>query len=469
MSLFEPIKNKCLFGHVVDDKLTLFRSFNLQKTAIEFLITEKPTFANKIFEQFKKIKYFDIESKKIIKVYVEKITPEIITKFSFDSFFDPDRFEWDVPLALPPNLFIKSCTKRSSNASLKKNNFTDTIFENLRPLTEQMQKYSKLGDEVVCSKVEVEGRPFDLFVDARKGGFGCLLKFEKEKGSGSCKKVFKAVVLNKRKIVALALTDLRAVCNERGEILAYPMKIAMQEHLIQEQLKRHPKIPGLIKIYYFSYFYFNEIPYQAIVMKYCKDGDLLNQLNNHTFTSSQLVKIVIQLANTINKFHIINFIHRDVKVDNFFIHEGQAYLGDFGFSCSLNHIPSGYCGTPQYLAPELLKPSFDASSPLEYSKASDIYAFGVALWVIFYLRYPPLSEAMDNLDKTEKNKFRNKVKRIYDLHQKQLPLPDPMIEPLKFILLWTTRFNPIERPEASEIVQFFQNKKIKIIEDLSKI
>lgn len=48
-------------------------------------------------------------------------------------------------------------------------------------------------------------------------------------------------------------------------------------------------------------------------------------------------------------------IHRDIKPENFLLFEdGTLKMADFGWSNFKNSIRSTYCGTPDYLAPEMI-------------------------------------------------------------------------------------------------------------------
>ena len=70
--------------------------------------------------------------------------------------------------------------------------------------------------------------------------------------------------------------------------------------------------------------------------------------------------------------------HRDIKLDNLVYHEHSNTLKiiDFGFAMSLKEPLKNLCGTPNFMAPEIVLGR-------EYNGApADIWACGVVLYVI---------------------------------------------------------------------------------------
>ncbi|RIB23965.1 kinase-like domain-containing protein [Gigaspora rosea] len=85
------------------------------------------------------------------------------------------------------------------------------------------------------------------------------------------------------------------------------------------------------------------------------------------------------IASDLRLIHSYNIIHCDLHSDNIFQNDiHNAYIGDLGFASSVNKTlskKSGIYGTLPYVAPEVLRGS-------SFTKASDIYSFGMIMWEI---------------------------------------------------------------------------------------
>ena len=118
--------------------------------------------------------------------------------------------------------------------------------------------------------------------------------------------------------------------------------------------------PNVLKVYE----YFEDERNYYIVMEYCKDGDLYDELKAiGKFDEENSGKIMGQLFSGISYIHRKNVIHRDIKLDNILISEKSKEICikiiDFNIATfSMGKRLSKITGTPNYIAPEVIKESY---------------------------------------------------------------------------------------------------------------
>ena len=100
--------------------------------------------------------------------------------------------------------------------------------------------------------------------------------------------------------------------------------------------------------------------YLYLIVDYCEGGDLLYQLLiKRTFSERQAKFYIAELILAIEHLHMNDIFYRDLKPENILIdREGHIKLADFGLSkenVGENDIAPSFCGSPAYLAPEMLK------------------------------------------------------------------------------------------------------------------
>lgn len=103
--------------------------------------------------------------------------------------------------------------------------------------------------------------------------------------------------------------------------------------------------------------------------------------------------ILVVLAETIQYLHSLDYVHRDIKLDNTMIDDdGNLKLIDFGLAeyISADKLLSRHIGTPYYMAPELHENSAKILGS-ELPKA-DVFALGVMAFILVY-GCPPFEEA----------------------------------------------------------------------------
>ena len=103
------------------------------------------------------------------------------------------------------------------------------------------------------------------------------------------------------------------------------------------------------------------------------------------------LEIFLKICDAMAYAHSRNVLHRDLKPENIMLGRfGAVYVLDWGLAASLpegrDTIQSPTCGTPRYIAPEVLNHQ-------PYGKAADVYQMGLILFELVYLRHAyPLAD-----------------------------------------------------------------------------
>ncbi|XP_063379600.1 cAMP-dependent protein kinase catalytic subunit gamma-like [Cydia fagiglandana] len=123
--------------------------------------------------------------------------------------------------------------------------------------------------------------------------------------------------------------------------------------------------------------------YVYLLVPFAEGGELFSLLKKLGVLSEPLAQFYsAQIVLALEYLHHCDVIHRDVKPENILITKtGYLKLGDFGFSKILKNRAWTLCGTPEYLAPEIIKSK-------GYSYSVDWWAFGVLVFEL-NVGYPP--------------------------------------------------------------------------------
>uniref|UniRef100_A0A915PTS5 Protein kinase C n=1 Tax=Setaria digitata TaxID=48799 RepID=A0A915PTS5_9BILA len=123
------------------------------------------------------------------------------------------------------------------------------------------------------------------------------------------------------------------------------------------------------------------------VMEYSMGGDLMRHIHDDIFTEERSCFYAACVLLGLEFLHANNIIYRDLKLDNLLLdREGYVKLADFGLckeGMGPNDRTSTFCGTPEFLAPEVLTES-------SYTRAIDWWGLGVLIFEML-VGEPPFS------------------------------------------------------------------------------
>lgn len=187
-------------------------------------------------------------------------------------------------------------------------------------------------------------------------------------GQGTFAKVYYARDLTTGQSVAIKMIDKEKV-----------LRIGLMDQIKREisimRIVRHPNVLQLFKVMATrSKIYF--------VLEYAKGGELFNKLAKGKLSEDAARKYFHQLITAVDYCHSRGVYHRDLKPENLLMDECETLrVSDFGLSAlteskwqdGLLHTA---CGTPAYVAPEVL-------SRKGYNGAkADVWSCGVILFVL---------------------------------------------------------------------------------------
>jgi len=163
--------------------------------------------------------------------------------------------------------------------------------------------------------------------------------------------------------------------------VVYAMKILQKKKIVAKNQIDHTKSerkilqalqhPFLMKLR----FAFQTDSKLYLVLDYYRGGELFFHLKRRRkFTEAEAKLFVAEVALALGHLHSLDIIYRDLKPENILLHEsGHICLTDFGLSKDVDPVsPEAhtFCGTPEYLAPEILK-------KMGHGKAVDWWSLGI--------------------------------------------------------------------------------------------
>jgi serine/threonine protein kinase len=124
---------------------------------------------------------------------------------------------------------------------------------------------------------------------------------------------------------------------------------------------------------------FEDEHFVYIIMELCEGQTMMEELKIKGRLGDDEARIILlQLLLAVEHLHANHVIHRDLKLGNLFLKAGPTVkLGDFGLATLVygeDDRKRTICGTPNYIAPEILD-----GGERGHSYEVDIWSFGVIM------------------------------------------------------------------------------------------
>eukprot|EP00124_Ichthyophonus_hoferi_P004160 Ihof_evm1s425 gene=Ihof_evmTU1s425 len=203
-------------------------------------------------------------------------------------------------------------------------------------------------------------------------------------GRGGFSEVVKAEERKTHKKYAIKIVEKRG-CVKDMAVIENEIKVMKAVH--------HERCVNLHQFYRLGDHYY-------LVLDLLKGGELFDRIaQKGSFAEDNARQLVGQILEGVVYLHSMGITHRDLKPENILLtnKEGEVdsiKISDFGFSkIKGNDIADNYmrtqCGTPYYMAPEVIKRS-------TYTDAVDMWSLGVITFVLL-CGYPPFSDPDENM------------------------------------------------------------------------
>ncbi|XP_063415280.1 serine/threonine-protein kinase DCLK2-like isoform X1 [Mytilus trossulus] len=180
-----------------------------------------------------------------------------------------------------------------------------------------------------------------------------------------------------------------------------------------------------------------------LVMEYVRGGDLFDAISTSTkYTERDASTMIHNLASALKYLHKLNIVHRDIKPENLLVthHADQTKslkLGDFGLATYCNETLFTVCGTPTYVAPEIL-------TEVGYSVEVDVWAAGIILYILL-CGFPPFVSDTNNTEEL----FDKVIEGHFEF---SAPYWDDVSDSAKNLINQMLDINPESRLTAEEVM-----------------
>jgi cGMP-dependent protein kinase len=385
-NLTESILSKEVSLTFEADWENILKSLKLGSTVDRDNFYDRITLMNRIpiFSSLSESKLFQIAHRMIIEEYQPNVL--IVQEGTYsDKFYiiKTGKVKMTKKKKLIRELEVGSCFGEDSvlTGLVKNSTITTTEFTQLFVLSKASM--SDITDQALMKHLERLYALQDVDVNIEN------LYFLKTLGQGRYGKVL--LVHNKKNLYAIKYGVIKEICS-KSNLIKYFLN---EKNLMM--MTDNPFIIKLVKTLRNKHFLFFLLEFiDGITLKTYLDKK--NQLSDNSYQEVRFYGGCLYIA--IHYLHKKGIIHRDIKPENCMIdRNGYLKLIDFGVAKHLNHNEQSktLCGTPYYVAPEVILGK-------GYSFSADYWSIAVTLFEILYGRVP----------------FGHKCKNVLEIYQEIL-------------------------------------------------
>ncbi|KYQ57328.1 Serine/threonine-protein kinase Chk2 [Trachymyrmex zeteki] len=231
---------------------------------------------------------------------------------------------------------------------------------------------------------------FYIFVSANAHETACELPLQLKQryvigrrlGTGACGEVRLLFKKDGSETFAIKVIQKNYFSTGTGNILNNPANVRNEVEILRKL--KHPCIIPLKDI-------FDTPEVMYIILELMEGGELFDRIRSRKKLSESCAKLIFyQVVHAVNYLHRQGITHRDLKPENILLKDNSenplVKVSDFGMSkfVDAQTMMRTFCGTPMYVAPEILATNGRSS----YTNQVDVWSLGVILYVSLSGRVP---------------------------------------------------------------------------------
>lgn len=304
---------------------------------------------------------------------IKGLSPDQEIERNFSAGNDHDRDSWcnaimETAIRLPPNSTSNSCNNshlqipNQTTTAMTHSAITNNNFSQNPNISQQQQQHQSMTNATtpfnfgMGGKLEYVQQPkkmclddFNLIKLIGRGSWGKVM-LSREKSTGC---LYAIKILKKQVIISQ---------NEVGHTLTESRVLRTTNH------------PFLIALKYS----FRDGERLCFVMEYAGGGELFYHLSQERkFTEEKTRFYGAEIVSALGYLHDHEIIYRDLKLENLLLgRDGHIKIADFGLckdNIRFTDTTRTFCGTPEYLSPEVIEDN-------QYGRAVDWWSMGVLLY-----------------------------------------------------------------------------------------